>query len=99
MSEKHRLTRLDDGRLSFDCPGCGMMHAVNVDNPERPKWSWNGDMINPTFSPSILVRWTFGEKRKPKRCHSFVRNGNIQFLNDCTHEHAGTTLPLNPVDD
>lgn len=27
-------------------------------------------------------------------CHSFVNDGNIQFLDDCTHELAGKTVPL-----
>ncbi|ANZ49188.1 putative ammonia monooxygenase [Erwinia phage Machina] len=27
-------------------------------------------------------------------CHSFVTDGNIQFLNDCTHALAGKTVPL-----
>ena len=29
-----------------------------------------------------------------ERCHSFVRDGQIQFLGDCTHEFAGKTVPL-----
>ena len=32
-------------------------------------------------------------------CHSFVRDGMIEFLSDCTHELAGQTVPLPPVDD
>lgn len=28
------------------------------------------------------------------RCHSFVRDGKIQFLGDCTHELAGKTVDL-----
>ena len=28
------------------------------------------------------------------RCHSFVRDGQVQFLNDCTHSLAGKTVPL-----
>lgn len=28
------------------------------------------------------------------RCHSFVTDGQIQFLSDCTHELAGQTVPL-----
>ena len=28
------------------------------------------------------------------RCHSFVRNGMIEFLSDCTHEFAGKTVPI-----
>lgn len=27
-------------------------------------------------------------------CHSFIVDGNIQFLNDCTHSLAGQTVPL-----
>lgn len=27
-------------------------------------------------------------------CHSYVTDGNIQFLNDSTHELAGQTVPL-----
>ena len=27
-------------------------------------------------------------------CHSFVTDGQIQFLSDCTHELAGHTVPL-----
>jgi hypothetical protein len=27
-------------------------------------------------------------------CHSFVTDGNIQFLSDCTHALAGQTVPL-----
>lgn len=30
------------------------------------------------------------------RCHSYVRNGNIEFLPDCSHELAGQTVPLPP---
>jgi hypothetical protein len=28
------------------------------------------------------------------RCHSFVKAGQIQFLNDSTHALAGKTIPL-----
>ena len=27
-------------------------------------------------------------------CHSFVRDGQIEFLGDCTHALAGRTVPL-----
>lgn len=47
---------------------------------------------------------TYNEERSAKgeelskfkcyRCHSFVRNGMIEFLNDCSHEHAGQTMEL-----
>lgn len=31
------------------------------------------------------------------RCHSFVTDGQIQFLGDCTHALAGQTVPLKSV--
>jgi hypothetical protein len=30
------------------------------------------------------------------RCHSFVRNGEIQFLSDSTHALSGRTVALEP---
>jgi hypothetical protein len=33
-------------------------------------------------------------KFKCFRCHSFVTDGQIQFLGDCTHELRGQTVPL-----
>lgn len=27
-------------------------------------------------------------------CHSFIRDGQIQFLGDCTHALAGQTVPI-----
>lgn len=34
---------------------------------------------------------------KDEICHSFVTDGMIQFLNDCTHELKGNTVPLKQV--
>lgn len=67
------------------CPGCKTGHAFDLS-----RWEFNGDLEKPTFSPSMLVN-----KDDPKsRCHSFVKDGNIQFLNDCFHELKGQTVPL-----
>jgi len=45
-------------------------------------------MDKPSFQPSIL--WQWGDVR----CHSYVTDGRIQFLNDCTHDLAGQTVDL-----
>jgi len=83
-----RLVRLEGGRLAFECPGCGCLHAVNVDHPVRPRWEWNGSLERPTFAPSLLVR------ASGRVCHAFVTDGQIRFLNDSAHELAGKTVPL-----
>lgn len=31
---------------------------------------------------------------RDKRCHTFITDGMVQFLSDCTHQYAGQTLPL-----
>jgi hypothetical protein len=90
-------------QLLFECPGCGEMRAVRVrarsdGAPSGPVWGWNESLDLPTFSPSLLVRWTHGEKREPRCCHSFVRDGRIEFLSDCTHTLAGQTVDLAAVD-
>jgi len=61
-----------------------------------PSWEWNGDVENPTLSPSIKT-WV-NLPNGDKICHSFIRNGMIEYLSDCTHEYAGQTLPLLEID-
>jgi hypothetical protein len=36
---------------------------------------------------------------KCSRCHSFVTDGKIQYLSDCTHELAGQTVELQNAED
>ncbi len=55
-------------------------------------WAWNGDTDRPTLSPSIRTSCTGPEINMI--CHSFVRDGQIEYLTDSTHEFAGHTLPL-----
>lgn len=56
--------------------------GIDADDPDRP-----------TVMASILVNRD-GKNPTEPICHSFVRDGKIEFLNDCTHELAGTTLEL-----
>lgn len=78
----------------FECPGCGCLHSIIT-----PGWSFNGDIDKPTVSPSILVNGNpAAHNPTAKRCHSFVRDGKIQFLADCEHELAGQTVDLPDID-
>lgn len=78
----------------------------------KPTWTFNGDVYKPTFRASLLVRYTkrlteeehtrimAGEKVTPVDmvCHSFVTDGKIEFLSDCTHALAGQTVELPDID-
>lgn len=79
----------------FHCPGCDEAHRYAVNAPAgEPSWTFSGDMDSPTFSPSLLMRSTRGPAHRPHVCHLFLRDGQLQFLQDCTHPLAGKTVPL-----
>lgn len=85
------------------CPSCKQVHSFDG------RWSFNGNQDKPTFKPSMLVNKdvTKADVREYEldgkthryerhRCHSFVTDGKIRFLNDCTHSMAGKTVELEP---
>jgi hypothetical protein len=91
----------DAGLLTFWCPGCEKGHTVRFGGTEA--WDWNGDVDKPTLTPSVLVnahRSSFSEpgtprtKRDQKRCHSFVRDGKIEYLSDSEHELADHVVDM-----
>lgn len=92
-----KLRSLQGGLVAFMCPGCGTIHVVRVSGSEHV-WDFNGDGDSPTFAPSIFVN-KGGINPTHPICHSFVRNGHIQFLGDCSHALAGQTVPLPEFDD
>jgi len=81
-------------------------------NPDAPTFEPSVLVRSGHYAPSHKPHencWcTFNEERVRKGeeptkykcgiCHSFVRNGRIQFLNDSTHELAGQTVDLPDVD-
>lgn len=77
----------------FWCPGCDGYHQIQTKGEKA--WEFNGDYENPTFSPSYVTWLDSGPHAF--RCHSYIREGNIQFLNDCTHALKGQTVPLPDV--
>jgi hypothetical protein len=92
--KKEKIRILSNGLLAVYCPGCQCYHGMNINKSKELCWVFNGDYDKPTFSPSILVTI-----QPDKICHSFIRNGNIQFLTDCAHNLAGQTLELGDEED
>ena len=64
------------------CPGCDEYHIFDK------RWTFNGDLEKPTFTPSYL------SKTQDTVCHSFVTDGAIRYLGDCTHKLKGQTVDL-----
>lgn len=92
-----------DGRIEirhcYWCPGCDGLHCVRIrdqgPNPSRPSWNWDGNREKPTYEPSQLT--TYG--MLDIRCHTFIRQGQIQYLDDCTHDLRGKMISMVPVPD
>ena len=86
----------------FYCPACRCYHSFDE------RWEFNGNVDKPTFSPSLLVRFRrpkgytndnpapmgYDGPYENMVCHSFVTDGRIRFLSDCTHELAGQTINM-----
>jgi len=65
------------------------------DRRETPCWTWNGSTESPTLKPSLLTKIDRGEDFGGTQiCHSFVTDGKVQFLGDCTHKFVGQTVDL-----
>ncbi len=101
---KLKHVKADDGAhygYRFECPGCDEPHVIPT-KPHDRGWDFSGDESRPTFSPSILVHphgilREDGSVGQSFQCHSFVRDGRIEFLSDSTHKLAGQTVDLPDV--
>lgn len=74
------------------CEGCGYEHCFAL-KEVGGHHQFNGDLDNPTVSPSLVQNFTPG-----RMCHSFIRAGKIQYLNDCWHHLKGQTVELLDID-
>lgn len=96
----------------INCPACKCYHYFNKGwkfngDYEKPTFSpsmlWKGKLypsggVWPTDEENSRIM--AGEKLNmtPLVCHSFVRDGKIQFLNDCTHSLVGKTVDLPDIE-
>lgn len=98
-------------KYRFHCPGCDEMHSINDNwgfNGDLDRPTFTPSVLTTTghFVPGHSGDcWcTYEKKRgkkapfKCKRCHSFVTDGQIRFLGDCTHELAGKTVDLPEIE-
>lgn len=92
-----------DGSFSHWCPACQHLHPIPAG-----RWTFNGDMQRPSFSPSLKQmgkrievehgRWT-GEwildeagNAADGTCHYFITDGNIQFCPDSWHKRSDVVV-------
>lgn len=104
------LRTQEGGLLSFWCPGCEELHTLNHiwtfnGNFDKPTFAPSVLVTNGHYCSQHKLGdhcWCTFNERYPdnpttftcSRCHSFVRDGNIEFLTDSTHKLAGQTVAL-----
>jgi hypothetical protein len=69
------------------CPACKCIHVFAEGT------AFNMDFDFPTFLPALLVK-TFDESGKAYVCHGLIKDGNVTFLDDTTHNLRGKTVTL-----
>jgi hypothetical protein len=93
----------------FQCPGCKDSHHVAVPgwdfngNMEKPTFSPSllvrcGHYI-PNHQGSCWCTFNAERPDDPApfncyQCHSYIRDGRIEFLGDCSHPLAGQTVDM-----
>ena len=78
--------------LAALCPACKWEHEFT-----KETWKFDGNFAGPTFWPSMLFNKD-GYYDPLPRCHSFLSEGRWQFLPDSTHELAGQTVDMIPIE-
>lgn len=92
-----KIESVTDNVYRFWCLGCKEWHTFPTNGKRLQNgatWHFNGDMENPTISPSLNISWERTEEGYSYRCHSVVTDGRIFFCTDSTHELSGLTVEL-----
>lgn len=106
---------INGGGVRFLCPGCKDWHATDNrwvfdGDVEKPTLSPSVLVRSGHFISDYKEGdgcWCKYNAEHPNDkasfhcylCHSFVRQGKIEFLEDCSHALAGQTVDLPPMED
>ncbi len=93
------------GGLAHWCPACESMHQFALDgkNSNGAQWTWDGNVENPTFAPSMNItvngkdQQHYDPEEPTEVCHYFLKAGVIEYLADCTHMLRGQRIILPPL--
>lgn len=82
------------------CTACQECHTFYIQDQGPEKWSFNGNVDRPTFSPSMKL-YRIGKKKDEERtlCHYILTDGVMNYCNDSPHAFAGKSVPLEDIPD
>jgi len=104
-----KISKTTEG-WSFRCPGCNDVHSLSSSiwsfngNFDAPTFRasvliTSGHFVQGQEGKRCWCTYNAEHPGQPapfecRRCHSFVTDGKIQFLGDCTHALVGQTVDL-----
>lgn len=78
------------GKYIFYCPGCKVNHLISTTPKSGTYHTLTGTLAKPTVRASVLALGVY-------RCHAYITEGVIEYLNDCTHHLAGKNVTMEPI--
>jgi hypothetical protein len=105
----NKIHQMEEHLFAFFCPGCQMNHAFDGrwsfnGDYEKPTFKPSllvrtGHHVPEHKSDSCWCTYNAEHPDDPSTfkcsvCHTFMTDGKIQFLNDCTHDLAGQTVDV-----
>ena len=101
---RQRVIKTPTGWM-IKCRTC-QWHEFPLNGKPGASWTFNGDFINPTFTPSMneAVNWPTSPHYNPemakytRRCHFIITDGKINYCGDCTHELKNQSFELEEFD-
>jgi hypothetical protein len=106
-----KAKRVGNNRWRIDCPGCGEAHVLDGrwsfnGDQQRPTFSPSLLLRTGHYASAHTDNcWCTYNAENPGEpapfscnvCHSFIRDGHIEFLGDSTHKLAGQRVVLPDV--
>lgn len=105
-----RASTAEGARVHFWCPGCDEAHGITYEGPQPWEWNRDLERPTFSPSILVGgIQWNaevypYFQRRRDRHpnvpvggrivCHSFVKEGRIQFLGDSTHTLSGQTVDL-----
>lgn len=80
----NKLFKFGNNMLFYYCKACDLAHNADI-----TKWTWNGDVYLPSFTPSFVHHLNNG-----LICHTVISNGKIHYANNCSHSLKDKTIDL-----
>ncbi len=79
--EEEKITKI------FYCPACHTYHT----------FVYKSKIVLDEFKPTLIRSIKIKDENGIIKCHLNIKDGNIEYLDDCTHDWKGLIVPMREV--